>query len=343
MKIPKPKLCFQVIEPSELLYAVGQGALAVECRVNDHFVLELLSMLCDFKTQCRILTERSFLKTLGGGCSAPVGINSVIEKKGKKFTMKVDGGVWSLNGKTEIVDMITESFVVEDGSGDKESDDDDLEVSPKKRVKITDEDFEKLKKSPEIIDESSSSRCGKNVTELVNIHGKVFNVCPYSGQTLKDAKNDTKGESTAGCPFDPVKMPIGQDFMGECPVLNTEQKITFDVIADGAGDGLKCPMTGKTFVPPTIEEIDKCPFMHKQVELIDYEANALKEPKCNPKSLIENIAECRLYCGFFCHKDSLRPAFDKCEELGVSLAKKLISAGALEVMKIAQDEIHAKC
>lgn len=324
-----------MIEPSELLYAVGQGALAVECRVNDTFVLELLSMLCDFKTQCRILTERSFLKTLGGGCSAPVGINSVIEKKGKKFTMKVDGGVWSLNGKTEIVDKITESFMAEEGSGDV----DDLEISPTKRVRITEEEIEKLKKSPEIIDESSSSMGGKDATELVNIHGKVFNACPYSGQTLKEATND----STAGCPFDPVKMPIGQDFMGECPVLDLQQKITFDASTEGGGDGLKCPMTGKTFVPPTTEEIDKCPFMHKHVELIDYEANALKEPKCNPKSLIENIAECRLYCGFFCHKESLRPVFDKCEELGVNLAKKLISAGALDVMKIAQDEIHAKC
>lgn len=333
----------QVIDPSELLYAVGQGALAVECRVNDTFVLELLSKLCDFKTQCRILTERSFLKTLGGGCSAPVGINSVIEENGKKFTMKVEGGVWSLNGKTEIVDKIKESFLMEDGSGDAEDEDSD-EVSPSKRPKMSEEETEKLKRSPEIIDESSTSMGGKDATELVNIHGKVFNVCSYSKQSVKEAKNDTKEDSAgAGCPFDPVKMPIGQDFMGECPVLNTAQKITFDVSTEGGGDGLRCPMTGKIFVPPTTEEIDKCPFMHKQVELIDYEANALKEPKCNPKSLVENIAECRLYCGFFCHKESLRPAFDKCEELGVNLAKKLIDAGAMEVMKVAQDEIHSKC
>lgn len=317
--------------------------MAVECRVNDAFVLELLSKLCDFKTQCRILTERSFLKTLGGGCSAPVGINSIIEVNGKKMTMNVEGGVWSLNGKTEIVDKIKESFVVEDGSGDRKEDSDDSdEASPSKRPKMSEEEKEKLNRSPEIIDESTSSMGGKNATELVNIHGKVFNVCPYSGQSLKEAKNDTKDESA--CPFDPINMPIGQDFMGECPVLNTEQKITFDVSTEGGGDGLKCPMTGKIFVSPTTEEIDKCPFMHnKQVELIDYEANALKEPKCNPKSLIENIAECRLYCGFFCHKESLRPAFDKCEELGVRLAKKLIDAGALEVMKVAQDEIHSKC
>lgn len=307
-------------------------------------MLGLLSKLCDFKTQCRILAERSFLKTLGGGCSAPVGINSEIEVNGKKFTMNVEGGVWSLNGKSEIVGKMTETFVVEAGAGDAEeaNDEDDDEVeggSPPKRSKISTEEAEKLKKSPTIIDESSTST-SKNPAELVNIHGKVFNVCPFSGKSLKETKNDTKDES--GCPFDPVKMPIGSDFMGECPVLNTEQKITFDV-AEGAGDTPKCPMTGKTFVPPTTDEIDKCPFMHKQVELIDYEANAEKEPKTKPKSLIEDVGECRLYCGFFCHKEAMQSAFDKCEELGMKLAQKLIKAGALEVMKVAQDEIHSKC
>jgi hydroxymethylbilane synthase len=51
----------QVIEPSELLYAVGQGALAVECRANDVYVLNLLSKLCDLKTQARILVERRYM------------------------------------------------------------------------------------------------------------------------------------------------------------------------------------------------------------------------------------------------------------------------------------------
>lgn len=48
-----------------MLYAVGQGALAVECRSNDTYILNMLASLCHLKTQCKILTERSFLKTLG--------------------------------------------------------------------------------------------------------------------------------------------------------------------------------------------------------------------------------------------------------------------------------------
>ncbi|CAO1425817.1 unnamed protein product [Diamesa hyperborea] len=101
----------QVLEPEELLYAVGQGALAVECRVNDPFILNILHKLCDLETQCRIITERSFLKTLGGGCSAPVAVCTNLKKnsflENNNYTLDVDGAVWSLDGKTEIVDKIS--------------------------------------------------------------------------------------------------------------------------------------------------------------------------------------------------------------------------------------------
>lgn len=309
-------------------------------------MLNLLSKLCDFKTQCRILAERSFLKTLGGGCSAPVGCNSVYVENtnaiNKEFTLKVDGAVWSLNGKTEIVDQVTSDFVVENGKNKADDDDDSLDVSPSKRQRLSNETADG---SPEVIDESACSTKGeKNATELMNIHGKIFDVCPYSGQS-KSSKNDTTPEVGAGdCPFDPINMPIGQDFMGECPVLNTEQKITYD----GSTDGLICPIAGKSVTANmTAEGIEKCPFIMKQkdgtVELIDYEANAKSNPKPTPRSLIEDIEDVKLYCGIYCHEIALKPIFDKCEELGVTLAKKLISAGALEVMKVAQDEIHSKC
>ncbi|CRL07515.1 CLUMA_CG020480, isoform A [Clunio marinus] len=342
----------QIIEPYELLYAVGQGALAVECRVNDTFILNVLSKLCDVETQCRILTERSFLKTLGGGCSAPVGINSNVNKNSNshdnEVTLNVDGAVWSLNGKTEIVDKISLDFIL---NNDKKRivNDETNEASPPKRMKINEYDNENLKKSPEVIDDSGSSNAGKNASELVNIHGKVFDVCPYSGLSKNDLKDNDNEESSKGCPikFDHITMPIGQDFMGECPVLNTEQKITFDSSSKEGGDTLGCPIGGKSIPTSSVttEDIKKCPFLHQQnetVELIDYEAN-LDKTECKSKSLVENIGETTLYCGFFCHDEILRPTFDKCEELGRKLAQKLISAGALEVMKVAQDEIHSKC
>lgn len=265
----------------------------------------------------------------------------------KEFTLDVNGAVWSLNGDTEIIDQISANFKLD---GDEKCDEEDLEVTPTKRMKLSDDNVENLKKSPEIIDESCSSKGGKNASEIVNIHGKVFDVCPYSGQS-KNSSKQTKNDKNADCPvsrkFDPIKMPIGQDFMGECPVLSTEQKITFDSGADGGGDNINCPVSGNFTGNVTSEAIDKCPFLQKAkndaVELIDYEENAKVNPKQDPKSLVDNLPDVKLYCGFFCHRKTLKSIFDKCEDVGVKLAEKLISAGALEVMKVAQNEIHSKC
>lgn len=287
------------------------------------------------------------MKTLGGGCSAPVGINSVINDSinsiDQEFTLTATGGVWSLDGKDEVVDEIAAELKVEASNKNSADSDDDLDTSPTKRLKLNEESLER---SPEVIGESTKS--DKNATELVNIHGKVFDSCPYSGQS-KSSKLEARNDNVTGCPvdkkFDHLKMPIGQDFMGECPVLNTEQKITFDVGGEGGGDNLKCPIAGHSFVPAK-GHIEKCPFLSKQKEeavaMIDYEADAQKNSNPEPKSLVENLPEVKLYCGLFCHDSSLKPSFDQCEGLGIELAQKLISAGALDIMKKAQDEIHSK-
>ncbi|KAG9304002.1 hypothetical protein G9A89_005912 [Geosiphon pyriformis] len=64
----------QTLEKSTILHAVGQGALAVECRSEDSEVLEILSVLEDRDTRLRCTAERSLLRTLEGGCSVPIGV-----------------------------------------------------------------------------------------------------------------------------------------------------------------------------------------------------------------------------------------------------------------------------
>lgn len=91
----------QVLEPAEQLYAVGQGALAVECRMNDHTTLALLSTLHDQVSALRVIAERSLLKSLEGGCSAPVAVHSEYDED--KETLSLQAGVWSLDGKKHIL------------------------------------------------------------------------------------------------------------------------------------------------------------------------------------------------------------------------------------------------
>lgn len=81
-------------------YAVGQGALAVECRSDDHHIRDILSPIIDLKTAHEVVAERSLMRKLEGGCSVPLGVRS-------SWTQGIDGSdvlnlnaiVLSLDGK----------------------------------------------------------------------------------------------------------------------------------------------------------------------------------------------------------------------------------------------------
>lgn len=59
-----------------MLHAVGQGALGIEIRKNDHAVHEMLRKIGHTDTTLACLAERSLLRTLEGGCSAPLGVET---------------------------------------------------------------------------------------------------------------------------------------------------------------------------------------------------------------------------------------------------------------------------
>ncbi|KAI9693522.1 MAG: porphobilinogen deaminase [Bogoriella megaspora] len=59
-----------------MLYAVGQGALAVEIREGDERTRELVEGICDERTYRECLAERSLMRTLEGGCSVPIGVET---------------------------------------------------------------------------------------------------------------------------------------------------------------------------------------------------------------------------------------------------------------------------
>jgi hydroxymethylbilane synthase len=62
-----------VIPTEQMLPAVGQGALALEVRQDDHATHEFVRQLDDATSRARVLAERAFLAALRGGCLAPVG------------------------------------------------------------------------------------------------------------------------------------------------------------------------------------------------------------------------------------------------------------------------------
>jgi hydroxymethylbilane synthase len=70
----------EVLSPEVCMPAVGQGAIAVECRLKDSETADLLGHLDDAETRVAILAERALLSALHGGCQVPMGAWARIER-----------------------------------------------------------------------------------------------------------------------------------------------------------------------------------------------------------------------------------------------------------------------
>ncbi len=66
----------------DMIPQVGQGALAVECRVGDEATIEALALLDDPAVSRLVHAERSFLGELGGDCSLPAGAHATLTDSG---------------------------------------------------------------------------------------------------------------------------------------------------------------------------------------------------------------------------------------------------------------------
>jgi hydroxymethylbilane synthase len=60
------------LDPTESLPAIGQGALAIECRAEDEATLKRLRVLDHPETAKGVSAERAFLRRLSGGCQTPL-------------------------------------------------------------------------------------------------------------------------------------------------------------------------------------------------------------------------------------------------------------------------------
>jgi hydroxymethylbilane synthase len=54
------------------LPAIGQGAIGIECRINDEIINEIVGVLDHEETSIAVRAERAFLKRLEGGCQVPI-------------------------------------------------------------------------------------------------------------------------------------------------------------------------------------------------------------------------------------------------------------------------------
>lgn len=79
---------------SEMLPAVGQGAIAIETKSDNEFAVQMTSQLDHRETRLACLAERAFLRGLGGGCQFPIAAHAILDND----LLKLDGLVAKPDG-----------------------------------------------------------------------------------------------------------------------------------------------------------------------------------------------------------------------------------------------------
>ncbi|MCB1827116.1 MAG: hydroxymethylbilane synthase [Coxiellaceae bacterium] len=85
-----------IFTTEEMLPGVGQGALGIECRVDDQPLHDLLAPLDHEATRICVTAERQVTRALGGSCQVPIGSYATIDD----HTLTVRAMVGSIDGRT---------------------------------------------------------------------------------------------------------------------------------------------------------------------------------------------------------------------------------------------------
>ncbi len=83
-----------------MIPAPAQGAMVVVAMANDEFALDALAQLNHIETEICTYIERQFLKTLEGGCTAPIGAIATYNEK--EDTINFKGVLLSIDGKQKL-------------------------------------------------------------------------------------------------------------------------------------------------------------------------------------------------------------------------------------------------
>ncbi|MGC5308422.1 hydroxymethylbilane synthase [Micromonospora zamorensis] len=92
----------ETLDPMLMLPAPAQGALAVECRVDDQDLVELLALLDHAPSRAAVTAERALLATLEAGCSAPVAAYAELAEGDDGDEIYLRGAVISPDGTRDL-------------------------------------------------------------------------------------------------------------------------------------------------------------------------------------------------------------------------------------------------
>jgi hydroxymethylbilane synthase len=86
------------LDPSEMLPAIGQGALGIETRSDDEESITIARTINHSPSSSACIAERALLRELGGGCQVPIAGHAITDED----NLRLDGLVLSRDGEKEI-------------------------------------------------------------------------------------------------------------------------------------------------------------------------------------------------------------------------------------------------
>ena len=81
-RLGRSEVIAELLDPSVVVPQVGQGALAVECRVDDTSTRRLLAPIEHRASRVAVDAERAWLREIGSGCDLPVGAHATVGDDG---------------------------------------------------------------------------------------------------------------------------------------------------------------------------------------------------------------------------------------------------------------------
>jgi len=90
-RIARSDAITEILDPDVLVPAPAQGALAVECRTDDHALRDLLGHLDHPATRAAVEAERAVMRLVEAGCSAPFGASARLDGDQLAVTARLAG------------------------------------------------------------------------------------------------------------------------------------------------------------------------------------------------------------------------------------------------------------
>lgn len=92
----------EIIDPEIILPAIGQGAVGIECRIDDEFTNRLIAPVNHAETSICVKAERALLRRLEGGCQVPIAAHAKFMDEtaagSSGASLVIDGLVGSISG-----------------------------------------------------------------------------------------------------------------------------------------------------------------------------------------------------------------------------------------------------